>query len=263
MRMIRIARAALSAAAVAAAPLAAAETSFEGGYIGGSIGHSWRDSTWTTTCTGVNDGVNLLYCNTDSPRLPQGNPADIDAQGAQFGLLAGYDMRLGGNWVGGIEADLNWADAEASIGNFPGTWFPGDNPAAIARNLVSVTTDWGGSLRLRLGIVTGDTLIYGTGGAAFQHVEMFGRCGAADMVTPFCGNRPNADSATETRWGWTLGAGVETVIAADWTARVEYRYADFGDMSYTHAAGTINEIGAEASVATSVVTLGIVYRFGK
>ena len=40
-------------------------------------------------------------------------------------------------------------------------------------------------------------------------------------------------------WGWTAGAGVETLLANNITARVEYRYTDYQDETFTLGGGDV------------------------
>ncbi|MGX9117301.1 outer membrane protein [Mesorhizobium sp. BHbsci] len=43
-----------------------------------------------------------------------------------------------------------------------------------------------------------------------------------------------SDTLSDTETGWTAGAGAEYAFTDNLTARVEYRYADFGDLTNTH-----------------------------
>ena len=61
------------------------------------------------------------------------------------------------------------------------------------------------------------TLLYGTGGITIAHFE-------DTFSTPPL----FFDSPSSTRVGWTAGAGIEHAFMDHWTARLEYRYTDFG-----------------------------------
>ena len=94
--------------------------------------------------------------------------------------------------------------------------------------------NWDASVRGRLGyLVTPDTLIYGTGGVAFQNIEAFGQCGSL-ISSALCftttGQTAPSPGITQstTLVGWTIGAGVEAHLWGNWLLRAEYRYADFG-----------------------------------
>lgn len=66
---------------------------------------------------------------------------------------------------------------------------------------------------------------------------------------------------SENRFGWTVGAGVEHAFTNNWTARIEYRYSDFGKSSGSALplVGPPSEQQAEA--VDHSVRLGISYKF--
>ena len=47
-------------------------------------------------------------------------------------------------------------------------------------------------------------------------------------------------SGDETMFGWTAGGGVEWAYAANWTAKVEYAYFDFGKSTQPDSATSPN-----------------------
>ena len=77
-----------------------------------------------------------------------------------------------------------------------------------------------------------------------------------------------AGSTTDTRVGWTIGAGVEGMITQNWTAKLEYLYMDLGGFR----SGTVSlvPIAPAALIAARVDTnftdhilrAGINYKFG-
>lgn len=64
-------------------------------------------------------------------------------------------------------------------------------------------------------------------GVAWQSVEARVQCGGTLPAWCLVGNVRD-ESAWSLRPGWTVGGGLETRIAGNWLARLEYRYADFG-----------------------------------
>ena len=56
--------------------------------------------------------------------------------------------------------------------------------------------------------------------------------------------------------GWTLGAGVETKLTHNMTARIEYRYSDYGSHTYD-LGGT----GYRSSLNTNEVRVGLGFKF--
>jgi outer membrane immunogenic protein len=110
----------------------------------------------------------------------------------------------------GLEADIEASGVRGSF-NFPN----GDGS--------SFRSNWQGSVRARLGYAADRALFYVTGGLAF-----------ADMRHSYY-TAAVIESFSQTRTGWTLGAGVEYAFTPNWTARVEYRYSDFGRSNYASA----------------------------
>jgi outer membrane immunogenic protein len=181
-----------------------------------------------------------------------------------FGVFAGYNAQFG-NVVAGVEGDAAWkristsqtlsvpptaifgpSFAPGSLGP-PPLFAPGEPVSGVGTFMRSeaftgsMTQRWDGSLRLRLGtLVTPWTLAYGTAGGAVGSV-----CNSfsyAATLTPPTGSVPptppattayGADNWCETRFGYTVGAGVETAIALGYNSklRFEYRYTDLGSFS--------------------------------
>ncbi|WP_375783147.1 outer membrane protein [Bradyrhizobium sp. Pha-3] len=69
-----------------------------------------------------------------------------------------------------------------------------------------------------------------------------------------------AVSASDTRWGWTAGAGVEDTFAANWSAKLEYNYIDLGKVAPIQYTPAIND-RSEWKDTFHTVKLGINYHF--
>lgn len=104
-----------------------------------------------------------------------------------------------------------------------------------------------GSLRARLGYAMGPALLYATGGLAVAHFRTNYDEGAT------------TDSTSNTKAGWTVGAGVEYAFSQKWTTRVEYRYSDFG--TFTDNPATDSGFLYPTDVKTHAVRVGISYKF--
>ena len=87
------------------------------------------------------------------------------------------------------------------------------------------------SFRGRAGFAVDRALFYVTGGAA---VAGFGGStttvvNSATIAIPagtFVGDQRRLD---RTRWGWTVGGGIEWAFNQNWSLAGEYRYTDFGN----------------------------------
>lgn len=103
------------------------------------------------------------------------------------------------------------------------------------------------SLRGRLGLAMDRTLFYVTGGGALANQNY-------TVWSPFTGFNTNASA---TKLGWTLGGGLEYAFAPNWSARVEYRYSDFGKVDVANFVAP-----AQISRRENAVRMGVSYHFG-
>lgn len=143
--------------------------------------------------------------------------------GGAFGASAGLNFQWG-SFVGGIEGDIGFAATSAHLGysrvdNVPGSPFPGVNTDT------RYDTDFGaiGTLRLRGGYAFGDTLVFGTAGAAAGNVEnRFGLSLRGVYTSPDW-------SASGLRLGYTVGAGVERRLTNATSVKFEMLYVNLAD----------------------------------
>ena len=63
--------------------------------------------------------------------------------------------------------------------------------------------------------------------------------------------------SSETRTGWTIGAGIEWALAGPWTAKAEYNYIDL----FAPLGGGVSS-NLDIDQRISVVKVGLNYRFG-
>lgn len=238
-----------------AAPMpVAAVYNWTGFYIGGNLGYSWGRSSDFSTLT--NGAGTVLFSNSNS----------TDLNGVIGGGQIGYNWQVT-NWVWGLEADIQGSGEKGSR-NFtcPAGVCTPSPPAALAipGPAVPVTPmdqkiEWFGTVRGRAGILATPTvLLYGTGGFAYGDVRTAETIGAGAF----------AFTNTETRFGWTVGAGVEGAIGGNWTAKLEYLYVDLGRTTGTFQT-TIGALGGgvlssnySSRITDNVLRAGVNYRFG-
>jgi outer membrane immunogenic protein len=228
-----------------------------GFYIGGNVGYSWGRSSDNSTLT--NGAGTVLFANSSA----------VNLNGVVGGGQAGYNWQIS-NWVWGLEADIQGTDEKGSrlftcptgvcsppfgvLAVFPG--------AAVAVTPMDQKIEWFGTVRGRAGIlVTPRVLLYGTGGLAYGEVR------TSESVGPV-GGVATAFSNTDTRVGWTAGAGIEGAIGGNWTAKLEYLYVDLGRTSgsflTTNAAfgGGVLTSNFSSRITDNVLRVGLNYRFG-
>jgi len=156
--------------------------------------------TWTGFYLGVHGGYG--WSTSDG----------LDLKGGFGGGQVGYNYQIN-NFVLGIEGDIAWADISET-----------DTFGLISATLKIDTL---ASLRGRLGVAFGNTLLYGTGGGGWGNFK------ASVSVPGF------AISGSQWESGWTAGAGVEYAFAPNWSAKVEYLHYGFDIDSTTVGVDTI------------------------
>lgn len=135
------------------------------------------------------------------------------AAGFGGGLYGGYNMQSGQIVYGG-EADVGYSGQDSSKGN------------------LRMKQGVNGSLRARVGVDLNPVLLYGTAGLAVGQAK--GTVGGA--------------SDKNTMVGWTAGAGAETFVTDNITARVEYRYTDYGSKDFRMGGTNVSSGYDEHSV---------------
>lgn len=245
---------------------AAVQSSWNGAYLGVSLGARWSDPEWETTC--LTPGLPGTKCPASiAPgRYAAGHSANFDSAGLRAGGYLGYNWQVLPTWVVGIEGDVAWGDNKKTIAGIPGA----EDPTVVGSpgaDSTSVKQGWDASLRLRAGYLISPTmLIYATGGVAFTRLEATVTCGTA-LPVGWClggaGNVGRTDTQSTERTGWTVGGGLEAVLAGNWLLRAEYRYADYGtwNASFMQDATNVDSLAADIRLRTHTAQVGIAYRF--
>jgi|SRR4051812_32661361 outer membrane immunogenic protein len=228
---------------------------WNGFYIGINGGYSWGHSSRDLNFYNPLTGVTLVTA--------AGGGRNLD--GGLFGGQIGYNWQAS-NWVFGIEADAQWTGQKGStavfcpvVGCFPGLIVvPGGTSAAISDKL-----EWFGTIRGRVGVtVTPSLLLYATGGGAFGSVNTDL---AVSTVTATGVPISIAASRKTDRFGWTVGAGIETMFASNWSAKLEYLYVDLGSISNSVVLPTTAGFPLAANVTSrvtdNIIRAGINYHF--
>ena len=94
-----------------------------------------------------------------------------------------------------------------------------------------------------------------------NNVGLQGTNGGA--LVPVAGSISNST----TKIGWTIGAGLEGVIAGNWTAKIEYLYVDLGSVSGAFVTPVVAPSGAfvaasyNSHITDNILRVGINYKF--
>lgn len=166
----------------------------------------------------------------------------VDRDGGMLGGQLGYRWQAG-QFVFGLEAQGDWADLNSSHVSIINPLFT-----------TGVKVDAIGLFTGQIGYAWNAALLYLKGGAAVTRSRF--------DVNTLAG--VNVASASATRWGAAVGAGIEYGFAPNWSVGFEYDHLFMGDSNNSFSvvnpllAGAINRISQDVDM----VTLRINYRFG-
>jgi len=202
--------------------------------------------TWAGYYIGVHAGYAQHQTNhLDIPATFES--ALFTQRGAIAGGQIGYNWQRG-SFVYGLEADGSWLSGSENVNStftVPGV-FTGDDYTRM---------QWLATGRVRAGLAVDATLLYLTAGVAAGGVDNSRTFRVAGAVT-------GIQSEHKTKVGWVAGAGIEHMVATNWTARLEALYVDLGDSEATQfplIAGSNNRF--RFSDTASIVRLGLNYKF--
>jgi outer membrane immunogenic protein len=175
------------------------------------------------------------------PTAPNVSEGCHDATGGMVGGQAGYRWQAS-SWVFGVEAQGDWAD------------FKGSNASLFAPGVTNQTKmDAIGLFTAQVGYAWNSVLWYVKGGAAVTDDKYHGTATGIAF-----------DQATETRWGGTVGTGLEISFAPSWSVAVEYDHLFMGNR-------TVNFLGIAAPVTSrtdsikqdaDIASVRVNYRWG-
>jgi outer membrane immunogenic protein len=201
---------------------------------------------WSGFYVGINGGGGWSRNGWDAvaPNAAIGPEGSHDASGGTIGGQVGYRWQAG-TWVFGVEAQGNWAD------------FKGSNTSLLFPGFVNTSKiDAFGLFTGQVGYAANNVLFYVKGGAAVTDNRYEG---------VFAGTV--IDRAEQTRWGGTIGAGVEYAFAPNWSFGVEYNHLFMGTQNYNFQgvgplAGIGNTRNDDVKQDADLVTARVNYRFG-
>lgn len=167
-------------------------------------------------------------------------PAVGNWQGYYLGATGAYDWgRFGagdrdGKLGGGLYTGYNWQSGQIVYGVEGDVAYNGEKADTYPD--LEGKAGWNGSLRGRVGYDMNPFLIYGTAGVAIQDNKL------SDATS----------SDSKTAVGYTVGAGAEAFVTSNITARLEYRYTDFGAKDYDLDSGSFSKGYDDHSVKVGI-----------
>jgi len=209
--------------------MVAAIYDWSGFYIGANGGWGSSRNCWNDAI----DGAGVLF----------GAEGCHDATGGVAGGQIGYRWQSAG-WVFGVEAQGDWADLRGSSASL-----------AFAGTTNRSKIDAFGLFTGQVGYAWNNALLYVKGGAAITDSRFTNLDTATGIVTSSTGDN--------TRWGGTIGVGLEYGFAPNWSVGVEYDHLFMQDktLSFTTPAGVF--VGTDRiRQDVDLVTARVNYRFG-
>jgi outer membrane immunogenic protein len=154
------------------------------------------------------------------------------------GGQAGYNLQFANAFVAGLEADIQGLAGSSGNGNaFGAATEPASGVPLYTITNASKSLDYLGTVRGRIGLLIAPTfLAYATGGLAYGGANFKANVlQAANDPFGAVGPAFGQASFSDTRVGYTAGAGVEWLFAPHWSAKVEYLYYDLGSVAVNTA----------------------------
>jgi len=229
----------IAALLVVASNVAIAEDkmNWAGPYVGVETGYSWvhdKDDGYIP-CKGGEFGCSKLGYRSDI--------ADNRANGALLGINLGYNFLLPNRWLLGIGTEFK------SYGIDKQNAYSSDS-----RFQLKSSFDNKFSLLAKAGYLLNDkSLIYVNGGWT-----------NAKIKRDFLDEDLPQNSQSHKTWqdGWTVGLGGEYNFYQNLTAKIEYRYSDFGSESiYIPYFSSSSNNNQKQNTYQNEFTLGVAYHF--
>jgi len=237
-------------------PIMAPVMNWTGFYVGVNGGYSWGRASRDVTFFNPATGSTLAKAGTGT--------TDSNLNGGLFGGQIGFNWQAA-DWVYGLETDAQWTGQRGSASaTCPGIVTGGPClPGLRTVANLDQKLEWFGTLRGRIGsLAAPSVIVYATGGAAYGTVKTdIALAGFTSSGVPI----GITGSSSDTRAGWTVGAGAEWMFVSNWTAKVEYLYVDLGTITSSAVLPTATGLAMGASVNSRIqdnlIRGGINYKF--
>jgi outer membrane immunogenic protein len=265
------------------APAMAAPAYNWSGWYGG------LNAGWVGGAGSVSNDASIVSNSTAPENAQAMARGATNTAGASSGFIGGgqfgYNYQFSHSFVAGFEADIQGLSGahKRSSSAVPLIFSDGDGGEETLASFVTHSTttrelSYLGTLRARIGVLVAPSfLLYATGGLAYGGAKadttILQSATDTDNPPPATGT---SGSFSQTRVGYTVGAGGEWMFSSNWSAKLEYLYYDLGSATYA-TGGLANNVGPTSlpgtgtdAVATSskvrfndnIVRVGVNYHFG-
>ena len=199
--------------------------SWTGFYVGAEFGGQWG-----------NNSTSLVNNFTGNTLLTTGS---YNTSGVVGGGLIGYNYQIN-QFVLGVEGDLT---GSSNQGRFSTTDLRGFQASQ------NTQYGFGAGVRGRLGWAFDHTLVYATGGWAYENISQ--------TYNNYYVNNFAQQKISTDRSGYTVGGGVEYAFNYNWSARLEYRWTDYGK----YVSNYSNLVSIQQHPTDNTVQAALIYHF--
>jgi outer membrane immunogenic protein len=226
-----------------------------GCYAGANAGYSAGRSTHTTVANSIVTGGPLGVPPPALLGAPAGTSiaGDLNLSGFIGGFQGGCNYQWG-TWVIGFEGDGMATNKEGQ--NFETGLVPFTGVGSAS--FISQTQErWLVTARGKLGMTWWDkSMVYVTGGAAWAKIDVSEFQVGAQTRT--------GHQESNTRTGWTVGAGWEYALGYGWSIKGEYLYVKFDDYTtFTQPPfGAENIAPRNVKLYDNIIRAGMNYKIG-
>lgn len=217
---------AIVAWAIAAPAMASDEGDWTGAYVGVSVGYADSKSdqsvavsgSWASESQALRDHVTAFF------------PSQAKVEDVTFGGQLGYNYQTG-SVVVGLEGSIDAVSGKDATLRGPTPTVPFPALSYTVSNSYDPKVNY--SLRGKLGVASGNTMFYATGGWGWTSADI-------DVDISSNGGYHKTANLSRTFNGFDLGAGIEHRLGSNMSLRLEYIYSDRGDFTYdtAYAAGS-------------------------
>jgi len=210
---------------------------------------------WSGFYVGLNGGGGTSHKCWDvtsvfaAPVVPALHEGCHDATGALAGGQIGFRWQSGA-WVFGVEAQGDWSSFKGSSASIPVAALLG---VPLLTNQTKINAM--GLFTGQVGYAWNNVLWYVKGGAALTDDRYNG------LIT---GTNSVVDTAVETRWGGTVGTGIEFAFAPNWSVAAEYDHLFMGSRNINFALPVVGGITRNDRITqdADIGTIRVNYRWG-
>lgn len=195
---------------------------------------------WTGVYVGAAFGVDAMVDRMNTSAAGASLSVDgLGGQGVLGSIYGGIDYQFAPQALIGAMAELSYGGLDSSAS--------AQVAGASATFSTHAALSWAALVRAGM-LPTPSTLLYGIGGYTGQNIHTTATAAGGGGFASF--------DNYSTFNGWTVGAGVETMLGSGWSTKFEYRYSQYGQKTLP---GTT--LGLSPSVHTA--RIGLTYRFGR